>query len=194
MPSRAQQIGIGMDSTNPAPGGLATGSGAVRITPSGAALGGTEPLNLTVAFMGVSGVGAMRAVSLRKVVDASRFATGARPGFVGGGGNEALGSLSAGAGAGGRAIGGMGGRFAGVPAAGGNGFGATKGGGGRTPTGEDGEFAPGAGGWEAPGGRAGKLIRVVSFSTGTVGRLVGRGGTVIRTVSFFGSFKSAILL
>jgi hypothetical protein len=37
------------------------------------------------------------------------------------------------------------------------------------------------------GGRFGKLIRTVSFSTGTVGRTLDRGGNVIRTVSFFGS-------
>jgi hypothetical protein len=35
-------------------------------------------------------------------------------------------------------------------------------------------------------------MRTVSFSTGTVGRPVGRGGKVIRTVSFFGSFISAM--
>ena len=40
-----------------------------------------------------------------------------------------------------------------------------------------------------PGGRLGKLIRAVSFSVGRGGV---DGGSVIRTVSFFGSFKSAI--
>jgi hypothetical protein len=43
-----------------------------------------------------------------------------------------------------------------------------------------------------PGGRLGRLIRDVSFSTGTVGRGGVRGGKVMRTVSFFGSFRSAI--
>ena len=93
-------------------------------------------------------------------------------------------------GANGRAIGGVGGRLGGVPGAGGKGRGATSGGGGRTRTGGS-EVELGNGG---PGGRAGKLIRTVSLSTGTVGRCVVSGGKVMRTVSFFGSFKSAILL
>ncbi|MBA3608601.1 MAG: hypothetical protein H0W43_08885 [Chthoniobacterales bacterium] len=84
------------------------------------------------------------------------------------------------------AEGGEGGRAGGVPAAGGSGFGATASGGRTAP--EDGGLAPAG---EA-GGRLGKLIRAVSFSTGTVGRFVVRGGKVMRTVSFFGSFRSAI--
>jgi hypothetical protein len=98
-------------------------------------------------------------------------------------------------GAGGRAIGGAGGRTGITPAAGGTGFGATNDG-GRTGAGAI-DIELGAGGraaLEGPGGRAGKLIRAVSFSTGTVGRFVVRGGSVMRTVSFFGSFRSAILL
>lgn len=63
-----------------------------------------------------------------------------------------------------------GGRAGELPPAGGTGFGASAGG----------------------GGRFGRLIRVVSVSTGTVGRLVVRGGRVIRTVSFLGSFRSAM--
>ena len=270
MPSRAQQSGIGTESTKPVVGGLATVGGAVRITPAGAELeGGATLLNLTVAFIGVSGVAAMRAVSLRGATGALRFSIGAAtdPGpngaggraEVGGGGNGAggfraeggagngaggfraeggggngglaaagggRGAFSAeggggsgafaskfagpgggagnpvgregnpvggeggrnvleGMGAGGRAIGGEGGRLAGMPAAGKIGFGATSGGGGKTRGGA-GEVDPG------PGGREGKLIRTVSFSTGTVGRCVVRGGKVIRTVSFFGSFRSAI--
>ncbi len=84
------------------------------------------------------------------------------------------------------AEGGEGGRAGGVPAAGGSGFGATASGGRTAP--EDGGLAPAGG----AGGRLGKLIRAVSFSTGTVGRFVVRGGKVMRTVSFFGSFRSAI--
>lgn len=102
------------------------------------------------------------------------------------------------AGAGGLTIGGGGGRWPGVPPVGGKGLGATEGG-GRTGA-EDGRTVfsgvrnalsgrRAAGG---PGGRLGRLIRAVPFSTGTVGRCVVRRGRVIRTVSFFGSFKSAI--
>ena len=59
------------------------------------------------------------------------------------------------------------------------GFGATNGGGGRTRGGAgEVEFGAGAG----------------SFSTGAAGRSVAPGGNVIRTVSFFGSFNSDILL
>ncbi len=71
--------------------------------------------------------------------------------------------------------------------------GATDGGGRTAPDDGGRTFAPGglapAGG---AGGRFGKLMRAVSFSTGTVGRFVVRGGRVMRTVSFFGSFRSAI--
>lgn len=242
MPTRAQQSGIGTLSTKLAGGVVATAdSGAVRITPAGGEEEGTGPLNLTVAFIGVSGVGAIRAVSLRGAVEALRFSTGVtegKPGFGGEGGAAAdgregkvEGGLSAeggdgrgvlnpeggggsgafvseaadgggggrtpldGTGAGGRAMGGAGGRTGVAPAAGGIGFGATNGG-GRTGAGA-GEIEFGAGGRAAPGGpggQAGKLIRAVSFSTGTVGRFVVRGGNVMRTVSFFGSFRSAILL
>lgn len=231
----------------------------MRITPAGAELEGATLLNLTVAFIGVSGVAAMRAVSLRGATGALRFSMGAATGpgpngegdrtevcgggngpcgfrLEGGGGNGGLtavgggrGVLSAdggagsgafasefagpgggagnavggegnpvggeggrtvldGMGAGGRAIGGVGGRLAGMPAAGSTGFGAASGGGGKTRGGGAGEVGLGT------GGREGKLIRTVSFSTGTVGRCVVRGGKVIRTVSFFGSFRSAILL
>ena len=238
------------------------GGGAVRITPAGGALDGAGPLNFTVAFMGISGVGPMRAVSLRGAVEALRFSrsgvTEGRPGFGGEGGvteagrvgdaaggrgieagdsgdfrpegNDGTGALSAeggggsgtfvseaveaaggdlkaeggggggrtsvdGIGVGGRAIGGAGGRTGFAPTAGDIGFVTTNGGGrtgagaGEIEFGADGRAAPGG-----PGGRAGRLIRAVSFSTGTVGRLVVRGGSVMRTVSFFGSFRSAILL
>src|SRR5947207_12114594 len=99
MPSSAQQSGIGTESTNPTDGGLATAGGAVRITPAGAELEGAMLLNLTVAFIGVSGVAAMRAVSLRGATGALRFSIGAATGpgpsgagdrtEVGGGGNGA---------------------------------------------------------------------------------------------------------
>ncbi len=80
MPSRTQQSGIGTESTNPAVGGLTTAGGAVRITPAGAELEGATLLNLTVAFIGVSGVTAMRAVSLRGATGALRFSIGAATG------------------------------------------------------------------------------------------------------------------
>ncbi len=91
-----------------------------------------------------------------------------------------------------------GGRAGGVPPAGGAGFRAPAGGGGRIEPADGGRIL-GGGGFAPTGGsggcgRLGKLIRVVSFSTGTVGRFVVRGGKVMRTVSFFGSFRSAITL
>jgi len=121
------------------------------------------------------------------------FITAGDDGAEGGGGGGR--TPVDGIGAGGRAIGGAGGRTGFAPTVGDIGFGTTNGG-GRTGAGA-GEIAFGTGGRATPGGpggRAGKLIRAVSFSTGTVGRLVVRGGSVMRTVSFFGSFRSAILL
>jgi len=207
--SRIQQSGIGTDSTNPVGDGLAIGRSAVRITPAGADLKGVVPVNLTVAFIGLSGVAAIRAFSLRGAAGAATEAGGGGKevgGFraIGGGGRGVLipdGSGSSGAfvselagkGAGGRATGGAGGRSGDLPAAGGIGFGATNGGGGRTRGGA-GDVELDAGGRAAPGGRTGKLIRAGSFSTGTAGRCVVHGGKVMRTVSFFGSFNSAILL
>ena len=293
MPRSAQQSGIGIASTNAGFGGFATVGGAVRITPAGVELEGAAGVNLTVAFIGVSGVAAMRAVSLRGATGAFRFSIGgvSAPGVSGeggrvggsgfaggtdgfnaegdgaagfgaeggggsgvgglrveggagsvgaeggvgkdssdfkleggtggfaaegGGGNGGLGTNGGGefgsiladsdlggeiggapggrtafeeTGAGGRTIGGVGGRRTGPPLGGRTGLGATKGGGGKTRGGTgEAEVVPGV------GGRAGKLIRVVSFATGTVGRCVGRGGNVMRTVSFFGSFRSAISL
>jgi hypothetical protein len=227
--SKIQQSGIGTDSTNPVGDGLAIGRSAVRITPAGADLKGVVPVNLTVAFIGLSGVAAIRAFSLRGAAGAATEAGGGGKevgGFraIGGGGRGVLipdGSGSSGAfvselagsmggvfnpvsggagrtmldgkGAGGRATGGAGGRSGDLPAAGGIGFGATNGGGGRTRGGA-GDVELDAGGRAAPGGRTGKLIRAGSFSTGTAGRCVVHGGKVMRTVSFFGSFNSAILL
>jgi hypothetical protein len=295
MLSKAQQSGIGIVSINAGFGGFAT-AGADRITPAGIEVDGAAGVNLTVAFIGVSGVGAIRAVSLRGASDPVRFSIGdtGPPGFSGESGRAGAGGFTegaagctpgvdAGAGttlfalkgdggagiegalkveagvgmravefaavdgvgnegagngvggfaaeggggrgglgakvgdggpfasvfalggetvglpggrtmfgetdAGGRIIGGAGGRRTGAPLGGSTGLGATRGGGGKTRGGTDAlEVVP------VVGGRTGKLIRVVSFATGTVGRCVGRGGRVIRTVSFFGSFRSAISL
>ncbi|CAN5538444.1 hypothetical protein BH20VER3_BH20VER3_12490 [soil metagenome] len=95
-----------------------------------------------------------------------------------------------GAGVGGRDMGGAGGRD---PPAGARGFGAADGGGGRTGAAGDGREPPKgvfpAGG---PEERSGKLIRGFSSPTGALGGRGTWGGEVIRTVSFFGSFKSAM--
>jgi hypothetical protein len=197
-PSRIQQSVIGTDAIKPVGRGLATVRGAVRITPAGAALKGALPLNLTVAFIGLSGLAPMRAGSLRGATGTVTEAGGGGK-EVGGfraesnGASGAFASEFDGRGKGGRAMGGAGGRLGDEPAAGGMGFGATNGGGGRTRGGA-GEVELGAGGRVIPGGRAGKLVGVGSCSTGTAGRCVLRGGNVIRTVSFSGSFNSAILL
>ena len=61
-PSRAQQSCIGIDSTKPCAGRLATAGGVVRMTGEGGTLAGWRLLRRTVDFMGES---AMRAVSLR---------------------------------------------------------------------------------------------------------------------------------
>ena|SRR5438105_3616610 len=89
------------------------------------------------------------------------------------------GGLTAFAGAGGKGACAMGGRATGEPPNAG-GRGAGRGG--------------GAGIMPFPGGRAGMLIRTVSRPDGFVpaAEVLGRGGKVIRTVSFFGSFESAI--
>ena len=62
--------------------------------------------------------------------------------------------------------------------------------------GAGGRIGPGRGGAGAPlpGGRAGILMRTVSRAAGCSppGGLPGRGGKLMRTVSFFGSFVSAI--
>ena len=157
--------GTGAFASGGAAGGLAAGGGGGRLLFDPGAGGGTLGL----------------------MPDDGGGAGGLKPGA----GGRLLGGRTAPEGAEG-AGGGVGGRAGGVPAAGGSGFGATAGGGRTAP--EDGgrKFAPGG---LAPGGagaRVGKLIRAVSFSTGTVGRFVVRGGSVMRTVSFFGSFRSAI--
>jgi hypothetical protein len=82
-----------------------------------------------------------------------------------------------------------------APAAGGRG-GSTWGGAGRGALAEGaagrGGFAiGGAGGAPIDGGRAGRLILTVSRASG--GFAGPRGGRVMRTVSFFGSFRSPIV-
>jgi hypothetical protein len=197
-PSRIQQSVIGTDATKPVGRGLATGRGAIRIAPAGAELNDALPLDFTVAFIGLSGLAPMRAGSLRGAAGAVTEAGGGGNEVGGlrgesGGVNGTFASELDGRGAGGRAIGGAGGRLGDEPAAGGIGFGATNGGGGRTRGGA-GKVEFGAGGRVAAGGRAGKLVGAGSCSTGAAGRGVAHGGNVIRTVSFFGSFNSDILL
>ena len=84
-------------------------------------------------------------------------------------------------------------RGAGTPATGGvgNGFCATGGLGIGTVSGLGIKGADVGGGSEV-GGRDGRLIRTVSSSSGTAAS-PRRGGRVIRTVSFFGSFASAMV-
>lgn len=196
MPSRAQQSCVGTASTKTCGSGLATpGGGAVRRKGADGTLARCTP-SFTVAFIGES---AIRAVSFRgpgstPLRPASGLA-GGEIGFgeAGGGAGGSAGDLPPveGGGVGGlKPGGGVGGRAGGAPPAGGSGFGATNGGGRTTPDAGGGGLSPGglapAGG---VGGRVGKLMRAVSISTGTVGV---RGGRVIRTVSFFGSFRSAM--
>ncbi len=166
-PSNAQQKVAGTNSTKAAGGGLATERGAARTTPPGGALDGWMLLSLTVAFIGESGVTATRAVSLRGPVALARSgisgAASGMPGLCG------IGGATAG-GAGGSA-----------------GVGASNAGGGRTGAAEGGRTGAGP----APGGRLGKVIRAVSLSL-SAGFGGAGGGNVIRTVSFLGSFKSAM--
>ncbi len=53
-PSNAQQKVAGTGATNAAGGGLATGSGVLRMRPAGEAVEAGILLSLTVAFIGVS--------------------------------------------------------------------------------------------------------------------------------------------
>lgn len=175
-PSNAQQKIAGTDSTNAAGGGLATVSGVVRMTPAGEELEDWTLLSLTVAFIGESVFTATRAVSLRGPTALPRSATS---GF--GGGTPSPSGVAGVTGGVGRGGGGVSGGGVGPPGKGGGPTGAAEGGrrGGRSGTGPP------------PGGRLGKLIRALSPSL-TAGFDGGRGGNVIRTVSFFGSFKSAM--
>ena len=63
--SKAQQNCAGIVSPNDDASGLATAGGMVRITLIGGSFTSGALVNFTVAFMGDSGVGAIRAVSLR---------------------------------------------------------------------------------------------------------------------------------
>ena len=65
MASKAQQNCVGIASPNDEVSGLSNAAGAVRMTLIGGSLVGAALLNFTVAFIGDSGVGAIRAVSLR---------------------------------------------------------------------------------------------------------------------------------
>src|SRR3954451_10268014 len=99
MPSSAQQSGIGIVSINAGFGGLATAGGAVRITPAGVEVEGAAGVNLTVAFIGVSAVDAIRAVSLRGARGPARFSIGdtSPAGFSGEGGRAVRGGFAEGA-------------------------------------------------------------------------------------------------
>ncbi len=79
-PSKAQQNCSGTDSANPEGRGPATNGAAVRMPPADGPLAAWTLLNRTVAFIGESGVGATRAVSLRRPVCAPEFSVGV---FVG---------------------------------------------------------------------------------------------------------------
>jgi len=86
-------------------------------------------------------------------------------------------------------------RGAGTPPTGGvgNGFGATGGLGIGTVPGLDTKGGTAVGVGSEVGGRDGRLIRTVSCSSGAAAS-PWPGGRVIRTVSFFGSFASAMVI
>lgn len=71
-PTSAQQNAAGTDSTNATGGGVATVTGAVRITPAGGVGVGWMLPSLTVAFIGESEAAPIRAVSLRATVTPGR--------------------------------------------------------------------------------------------------------------------------
>ncbi len=155
-PSRAQQNGIGIDSTKLRAGGLATAGGAPRTMGADGMLGGWLWPRRAVAFIGES---PMRAVSLRGPVGRmSRFSTGNLAGGTPTGreGDGGAG-VETGAGAGGFGL-------AGDGSDGGGGFG------GRT-----GEAVPGG-----AGGRATPL----GPGRGAGGRAIGGAGG--RTAAFAG--------
>lgn len=145
MPSTAQHNDVGMESTNPAAGALATSDGgAVRITPADGALGGWMGFSFTVAFIGDPGFIAIRAVSLRGPACAPAPGGGDGRGAFAGTGPDGIGFADAG----------------------GSGFAAPASGG---PP----DFSPGGsgGGFEAvPGGRIGAGGRAIG---GAGGRLAG---------------------
>ena len=218
MPTRAQQSCVGTAPTNPGGGGLATAGGGIvaRIPGTAGAIGGWMGLSLTVAFIGESGVLPIRAVSLRGPACEVRAAVAA-PNEGGGGFGPGIAGDSAGGGTpgviesgevfaadGGDAFVSEAAATAGIAAGGEPGVDPLADGneGGRTAAGE--RAIAGAGGRltggppvggdafaASVGGRFGRLIRTVSFS-GAGGRLGLSDGSVIRTVSFFGSLKSAM--
>jgi hypothetical protein len=190
--SKAQQSCAGIDSTKPCGGGFATAVGPVRrIGPDVTPAGCTLP-NFTVAFIGES---AVRAVSLRRPVGgAPRFSVGllmvGKTGFGGADGRGAFNPADSG-GAGGRASGAAAGSGAGASELGGIGFRAIAEG-GRTGAGDGGGKSALAASRSA-GGRFGNMMRAGSVYPGRVGGGVLCGGELMRTVSFFGSFRSAII-
>ncbi|MDQ3198025.1 MAG: hypothetical protein M3Q46_02355 [Verrucomicrobiota bacterium] len=102
MPSKAQHSGIGIVSTKPCGGGLATAGAVVRTTGTDGTLAGWMLLSLTVDFIGESAVAPIRAVSLRGPAgDPPRSAnglraTGALPGLEGEAGRGADGGVAGG--------------------------------------------------------------------------------------------------
>jgi hypothetical protein len=147
-----------------------------RIGPGAPPAGCTLP-SFTVAFIGES---VTRAVSLRKPVwVTSRFATGLLIG-----GNTGFGGAGAT---------GAGGTGALNPPDDGDAGGRASGEGGRTGAGEGGRksVVGVSASTVRAGGRLGKMMRADSFSTGRAGDVL-CGGKLMRTVSFFGSFRSAI--
>ena len=182
MPSNAQQSEVGTDSTNPAGAGTATGRGATgREIPAAGMVEGAMLPSRTVAFIGFSGMTAMRAVSLRgpvgvgpldfSMVDGGMFS------FVVAGRAGAVGVTEAAGGAGGfKTAGGNGAAFGGRTAPGGVGVagraaGAGGGGGGFKPAGGNGAAF---GGRMAPGGIGAAGCTPETGATG--GRNGGAGG------------------
>ena len=182
-----QQSGIGM--------ALRTGCGAAGAMVTGA-VGGATGVAVAVmsgcvfdiladAGFGGSGRTLIRAVSLvRGVVPGTGLGADAAAVVPVGRGKGVL--LTGGGGGGVVAAGGSGGGTvpgAGTPATGGLGIGTLP---GLGTSGAD------VGGGSEVGGRDGILIRTVSSSSGAAAS-PRRGGSVIRTVSFFGSFASAMV-
>jgi hypothetical protein len=171
MASKAQQSCVGTASTKPRGGGFATVGSPPRMTGPGATPAGCIVPSRTVAFIGEV---VTRAVSLRKPAWAApgfpaRLLIGGNTGFGGAGGSGAF-NPAGGSDSGGRAAGGRTG---------------VNGGGSKSAAGASAST-------ERTGGRFGKMMRVDSFSTGRVGVGVLCGGRLMRTVSFLGSFGSAI--
>ncbi len=185
-PSKAQQSCVGTDSTKRCDGDVATAGGADRTTRADGTLAGCTP-SFAVAFIGES---AMRAVSLRGPAGGgggTRFFAGGigkipLPGDGGAGPFGADGTAEVAPGGG-----------TGAFASGGGGKGLDTGAGGSGPCGlaigGGGGLKPGAGG-NLLGGRTAPAEAAGGAAGG--GGEGGRAGRVMRTVSFFGSFRSAI--